>query len=230
MGAGEISRPSCFWPCHPDSLMLDFSRRAAAFPSRLGIFPGTFNPITVAHLALARAALNTVGEVLFVLPRIFPHKEYSGANFEERVELLQTALADESRFSLAGTDAGLFIDIAQECRNAYGPQVHLTFLCGRDAAERIAGWDYGRPGAWPEMLREFDLLVAARAGEFRPPVGELGSFHHISLDSGCDAVSASEVRRRIEQGEPWEHLVPDVIRTRVREIYTQKSAGSSPSY
>src|SRR4051812_36961183 len=199
---------------------MQFFRRSPEFPSKLAVFPGSFNPVTVAHVALARAALNNVDEVVFVLPRVFPHKHYSAATFEQRLELLQTALDGERKFSIAASDRGLFVEIARECRAPYGPAVRLSFLCGRDAAERIVSWDYGREGAWQEMLREFDLLVAARNGEYQPPNGESGSFRQIAVDPQCDGVSASEVRRRIASGENWEHLVPEKIHARVREIYT----------
>ena len=191
-----------------------------AATGRIGIFPGSFNPVTVAHVALARAALNIVDEVLFVLPRVFPHKHYSGATFEQRLELLDTALSAEPRFSIASADSGLFFEIARDCRPHYHPEARFTLVCGRDAAERIANWDYGRPGAWQEMRREFDLLVAARGGEYLPAPDELASFGQILIDPACDAVSASEVRRRISQGEPWEQYVPTAIHARVREIYT----------
>src|ERR1051325_5057741 len=148
---------------------MDFPHRAAGNPKRLGILPGTFNPVTVAHMALARAALSQVDEVVFVLPRVFPHKTYSGASFDERIEMLRAAVADNPAFSIATAEGGLFVEIARECRAAYGDGVTLSFLCGRDAAERIAGWDYGRPGAFPEMLREFELLVAPRSGAYDPP-------------------------------------------------------------
>jgi nicotinate-nucleotide adenylyltransferase len=198
---------------------MEFFRRAPNRPARLGVFPGAFNPVTIAHLALANGALTVVDEVVFVLPQVFPHKPYDGATFEQRLELLQTALAAELRFSIASSERGLFIEIGRECREHYGYEARLSFLCGRDAAERIASWDYGRPGAWFDMLREFDLLVADRGGTYQPSPGELASFRQISIDPACDAVSASEVRRRIANGEPWDHLVPEAIRTRVREIY-----------
>ncbi|MGD0771331.1 MAG: adenylyltransferase/cytidyltransferase family protein [Candidatus Solibacter sp.] len=189
-------------------------------PYRLGVLPGTFNPVTVAHLALADAALALVDEVVFVLPRHFPHKTYSGASFEQRVELVETAVAGEPRFSAAASDGGLFVEIARECRRAYGGDVRLTFLCGRDAAERIANWDYGHTGAFREMLAEFDFLVAARYGEYYPPESLSGSFARLELNGAFDHVSASEVRARISSGEPWEHLVPASVRRRVAEIYT----------
>jgi len=201
---------------------VDFFRRPAVKPFRLGVFPGTFNPVTVAHLALAEAALSLVDEVLFVLPRQFPHKIYSGASFEERVELLGSALDGSPRFSVAACEGGLFIEIAAECRKAYGPDIRLSFLCGRDAAERIADWDYGRPGAFLEMLKQFDLLVAARSGDYCPPESLLNSFTKLELKGAFDHVSASEVRARIGKGEPWEHLVPAAARRRASEIYKQK--------
>jgi nicotinic acid mononucleotide adenylyltransferase len=37
---------------------------------------------------------------------------------------------------------------------------------------------------------------------------------------GHEEVSSTEVRERIARGEPWEHLVPEKIRARVREIYS----------
>lgn len=201
---------------------MDFVRRVATPPARLGILPGTFNPITIAHLALARAARSLCDEVLFVLPRVLPHKEYSGASFEERIEMLGAALGGPEPFSLAVSDAGLFIDIARECRQAYGPEVRLTFLCGRDAAERIAGWDYGAAGAFSSMLRQFDILVAGRNGNFVPPPGASARIERLQLEAEVDHVSASEVRQRLERGQPWEHLVPDAVRPRVRQIYSRR--------
>jgi nicotinic acid mononucleotide adenylyltransferase len=173
----------------------------------------------VAHLALAEGALAVVDEVVFVLPRQFPHKTYSGASFEQRVELLGMALGGKPRFSVAACERGLFAEIAGECREAYGPDVRLSFLCGRDAAERIANWDYGSPGAYLEMLEQFDLLVAARCGEYCPPESLVSSCARLELSGAFDHVSASEVRTRIGNGEPWEHLVPVAVRRRACEIY-----------
>lgn len=196
---------------------MQFFRRASIAPKRLGILPGTFNPVTVAHLALARAALSHVDEVVFVLPRVFPHKDYSGASFVDRIAMLESALEDPA-FSIATADGGLFVEIARECRAEYGPGVGLTVLCGRDAAERIAGWDYGRPGVFTEMLGEFDLLVAAREGAYAPPPECSHAIRHLPSPE-MDAVSATAVRERAALGLDWEHLVPAPVRQLARRIY-----------
>jgi nicotinate-nucleotide adenylyltransferase len=198
---------------------MEFFWRSAGRPGRLGVFPGTFNPVTVAHMALAEAALTVVDQVVFVLPHQFPHKTYRGASFAQRAELLGLAVREKPRYSVAASEGGLFAEIAGECREAYGAEVRLSFLCGRDAAERVANWDYGESGAFPEMLRQFDVLVAARSGEYAAPESLAGSFGRLELSGAWDHVSASEVRKRIVRGEPWEHLVPAAIRRRAGEIY-----------
>ncbi len=199
---------------------MEFYRRALGQVTQLAVLPGTFNPPTVAHLQLARAALPIVDEVVFVLPRKLPHKEYTGASFEQRIAMLTTALAGESRFSVAASDGGgLFIDIARDCTSVYGPDVRLRFLCGRDAAERILNWDYGRPDAFAETLREFELLVAARNGEFLSPQEFQHAIQTLVLAGDYDQVSATEVRERIRRGDAWEHLVPDSIREMAKRIY-----------
>jgi nicotinate-nucleotide adenylyltransferase len=198
---------------------MEFFRKAAGRPSRAGILPGTFNPVTVAHLALAEAALAHLDEVVFVLPRHLPHKEFSGASFEQRIEMLNAAAPNGLPFSIAAADGGLFVEIARECRAAYGGDASFTFLCGRDAAERIAGWDYGKLGSFAGMLCEFNLLVAARSGEYEPPPGLEGAIRRLELTGQFDHVSATEVRERIARGEAWQHLVPEALHERVARLY-----------
>ena len=195
---------------------MEHFRRAPGHPSRLGVFPGTFNPVTVAHLALAESALRHVDEVVFVLPRVFPHKEYAGASFDQRLDLLHTALATEPRYSIAASDGGLFLEIAGECRQTYGDAARLSFLCGTDAAERIATWDYGDEDALSRMLGQFDLLVAPRGALWTPPSP---AFRPLRLPADYTHVSASEVRGRITRDADWRHLVPEQIQEKVHRIY-----------
>jgi nicotinate-nucleotide adenylyltransferase len=196
-----------------------FHQRSLGKPRKLGVVAGSFNPPTIAHEELVYAAGFHVDEVLCVVPSVFPHKEFVGATLEQRLEMLAAARLMYCS-SIATSDKGLFIDIARECREHYGADTRLYFVCGRDAAERILTWDYGRPGVVEEMLQEFELLVAARGAEFRPPTEFQDRVHPLGLQAAHDHVSSTEVRERIARGEPWEHLVPPEIVERVREIYS----------
>jgi nicotinate-nucleotide adenylyltransferase len=170
-------------------------------------------------MGLASAALSMVDEVVFVLARQFPHKPYEGAGFEDRVQMLLLAAAREPRFSIASTATGLFIDIARECRAAYGEAVRLLFVCGSDAAERIVNWDYGRPGAIAEQLQEYELLVADRRERYTPPAELRARIHRIEIEGWIRRLSATEVRERIARGEPWRELVPEEIVDLVERCY-----------
>ena len=146
--------------------------------------------------------------MLFVLPRAFPHKEYTGASFETRVEWLRAALGGNPRFSLASSDRGLFIDLAREARVRLRPAAELFILCGRDAAERIVNWDYGAGDSIEKQLEVYELLVASRGGIYDPPPAIRDRVRSITLPDGVEEISSTEVRRRIGAGEPWRDLVP----------------------
>ncbi|HLK22289.1 MAG TPA: nicotinate-nicotinamide nucleotide adenylyltransferase [Bryobacteraceae bacterium] len=195
---------------------MQFFNRSRTSPARLGVLAGAFNPPTIAHLALAESAGDYVDQVLYVVPRVYPHKEYSGATLEQRVAMLEAMNSG----SVAVTEQGLLIDIARECRAEFGPATRLSFLCGRDAAERVLHWDYGRAGVVEEMLREFELLVAARGGEFIPSPEFRERIHLMEIAGDHNHVSSTEVRERIAQGKPWQHLVPGSIVEQVKKIYS----------
>ncbi len=193
---------------------------------RLAVLPGTYNPPTRAHLALAAAALPSVDEVVLVLPRQLPHKSWDGLPPEVRLEMLVTAAEAHPRFSVAQSEGGLLVDIARECAETH-PGAQVCFLCGRDAAERIIGWRYDGAPPLEEQLRRFSLLVAARQGSFQPPAELADRIALVSLDPDFDWHSATEVRTRIAEGRDWRELVPPSIIPLVeRHIQWLRAAGS----
>jgi len=187
----------------------------------LALFPGSFHPVTRAHLALARAALDHLDRVLFVLPRHFPHKQYEDVPLAHRMEILISALQAEHRFSAAISDGGLFIEMVRECGPHYPEQTTIWMLCGRDAAERIVEWDYTDGPSLPQQLKEFGLLVAARQGDYIAPAHLRDHIRTLPLPTGYDHISATLIRRLIRNGEPWEHLVPEAALPLVRRHYTR---------
>jgi nicotinate (nicotinamide) nucleotide adenylyltransferase len=180
-------------------------------PARIALFPGAWNPPTVAHVAIAEAGLRWADEVVWMLPRAFPHKAFEGVGFEGRLEMLRTVTEGNPRFSVAVTEGGLYVEMADEARAFFGPAVDIGLLCGRDAAERIAAWDYGEPGVFERMIERYPLLVAGRGGEYLPHAAHAERVISLGMEASFDEVSSSEVRRRIEQGLEWRSLVPAAI-------------------
>jgi nicotinic acid mononucleotide adenylyltransferase len=166
-------------------------------------------------------ALDQSDEVIWVLPRTLPHKGFEGASFEARCRLLRTLAIQHAGFSAAVTDGGLYAEIAGEARDYFGAQIEIALVLGRDAAERIASWDYGAPGVFDDFVRRHRLLVAARSGEYEPAVHHRERISALPMESSLDEVSSSEVRRRIVDGEDWRALVPPGIEGIVENSYSR---------
>jgi nicotinate (nicotinamide) nucleotide adenylyltransferase len=194
-----------------------FVHKAAGAPKSIAVLAGAFNPPTAAHLALATAALDLVDQVILAIPRSFPHKQFEGATLEQRLVMLQRIAGSTPSLSAAVADGGLFVEIAREARAHY-PEAGIYLLCGRDAAERIVGWDYGEPDFASRMLEEFKLLVAPRAGEFVPPE-LLRHAVHLLPPVNYDECSSTYLRSAIQAGADWRGLIPGERADLVEQIY-----------
>jgi nicotinic acid mononucleotide adenylyltransferase len=199
-------------------LALEFLYRAAGSPAKVVLFPGSWNPPTIAHVGIARTARHHADEVIWVLPRRFPHKDFEGAGFDARSRMLET-IARHEGFSAAVSHGGLYAEIAGEARDFFGPETEITMVLGRDAAERIAAWDYGAPGVFDDFVRHNRLLVAARRGEYEPAAPHREFISMLPMESSWDEVSSSEVRRRMANGDDWRALVPPDIAGIVEDSY-----------
>jgi nicotinate (nicotinamide) nucleotide adenylyltransferase len=206
-------------------LALEFFHRGGPDPARVALFPGAWNPPTRAHLDIAHAAREFADEVVWVLPRAFPHKGFEGANFHNRRRMLKALVesAGKKGFSAAVSEGGLYAEIADEARAFFGPHVEITLLCGRDAAERMATWNYATPGTFEEMLLRYRLLVAARHGEYEPARHHSSRILKLPMQATWDDVSSSEVRRRIASGEDWKKFVPPDLAGMIAQLYPEKT-------
>ena len=189
--------------------MLRFWEGSPLTAGRAGLLPGAFNPPTPAHVAVAREgrAQHDLDQVVFVLPEVFPHKDYQGATFADRLAMLRAVLDREEGYAVASSDKGLFIDIARQAKNAYGPGVETCLICGRDAAKRIVEWDYGEGPAFAEQLKEFQLLVASRRGAYTVPAAYAGRIHTVDLPVSFDAVSSTRIRETVAKGGAFQAWV-----------------------
>lgn len=193
---------------------------------RLGVLSGTFNPPTRAHLELAQQAARQLGlgEVLFVIPEVPPHKERLQASLEDRAEMLVRAIAKGAQFSAAITSHGLFLDIHRALAPEYPAATRAVFLTGRDAAERILlHWPYEDPvKALEEMFARFDFAVADRGGDFEVPWDSRVARYRAQINSlrlavDFEDVSATRVRGRVARGASVEDVVPTEVAAYIAE-------------
>lgn len=143
---------------------------ATAAPLHL-LYGGTFDPVHLGHLAVARAALATTGAAhLDFLPAADPpHRGPPGAAFTDRRDLLRAALAGEPPPPV-GTWAidpregarhgpSYTVDTLREWRQAHGEDRPLGFVLGADAFLGLTRWH-----EWRALFGLAHLLVARRPG------------------------------------------------------------------
>jgi nicotinate-nucleotide adenylyltransferase len=179
----------------------------------LAIFGGTFDPVHNAHLDVARAARREyfLDRTLFVPAGQPPHKPgRCGADYEHRYEMVRLACQEHpafepSRLEAPGRDRGRNYSIQTIRRVADRLTTHdrLFFLIGADAFFELASWYH-----WRQVIAEIEFIVVNRPGfvldEAMVPPGARVHW----LRSVNNAISSSEIRRRLQEGISTRGLLP----------------------
>jgi nicotinate-nucleotide adenylyltransferase len=208
--------------------------KVPARPRALALFGGSFDPVHVGHMAVARAAQRRfhLDEIHFIPSGRPPHKpRHELAPYPARYAMVALACSEHHAFvpslAEAGDDAsGLHIFYSIETvrrfrREMHHPHDRLFFILGVDAFLHIPTWKN-----YETLLDSCDFIVASRPG-FRlnalrlviPPEllgrGEgdkrtiiLRRTRVHLLDTVRCHVSATEVRRRRSHGQSIHGLVP----------------------
>ncbi|MDR1075590.1 MAG: nicotinate-nucleotide adenylyltransferase [Xanthomonadaceae bacterium] len=150
-------------------------------------YGGTFDPVHVGHLAIARAARDELDAPVHLMPAADPpHRSAPGANARQRVAMLELAIdgeagltIDQRELSRAGPSYS--VETLRELRREYGSGTALALLLGADSFLSLPTWYH-----WRELLQLAHLIVADRPGS--------------SLDDGlsADLTEAVEGRWRAE--------------------------------
>ena len=132
----------------------------------LGILGGTFDPVHLAHLALARAALDRLGlaQVRWIPAGQPPHRAAPRATSAERLAMVRLAISDEPRFALDASEvesraASYTVHTLERLRRELGPLRPLVLLMGADAFRGLRSWH-----RWEELLGLAHIAVATRPG------------------------------------------------------------------
>jgi nicotinate-nucleotide adenylyltransferase len=199
--------------------------------SSIGIFGGTFDPIHYGHLRTAFELLQTLrlGEMRFMPAGAPPHRELTIANAEQRVAMVQAAIAGQPGFVMDDRETrrdgpSYTVDTLATLRADF-PDRPLCLLVGMDAFLGLPKWHQ-----WRDILQLSHLVVAHRPGWRAPTMGPLGE---LLVDRGTGRIddlheaiagriyihavtqleiSSTEVRKLIAAGRDPRYLMPDSVR------------------
>ena len=139
----------------------------------VALYGGTFDPVHLGHVAVARAAAERfrLRRIYFVPADIPPHKQGQPLTaYYHRYAMLALALQGEKNFEPSllespetiqaeGKLAAYSVDTVRRFRRRFGQRDTLFFLVGIDAFLEISTWHDP-----VELLRSCEFIVASRPG------------------------------------------------------------------
>jgi nicotinate-nucleotide adenylyltransferase len=180
---------------------------------RIGVMGGTFDPIHHGHLVAASEVGHffSLDEVIFV-PTGQPWQKNGRkvSPAEDRYLMTVIATASNPRFSVSRVDIDrpgetYTIDTLNDLRAQRGPDAEFYFITGADALAMMISW------------RDADELfsMARFVGCTRPghqlTLPDLPSERISLVEIPALAISSTECRERVRDGNPIWYLVPDGI-------------------
>ena len=186
---------------------------AVADRKRLGVMGGTFDPIHHGHLVAASEvqAWFNLDEVVFVpTGQPWQKEERDVSAAEDRYLMTVIATASNPRFSVSRVDIDrpgptYTKDTLRDLKAERGDDWDLYFITGADALAQIL--------TWRDADELFDLahfVGCTRPGHELSNIG-LPEGKVSLVEVPALAISSSDCRDRVNQGEPIWYLVPDGI-------------------
>lgn len=191
-----------------------------AHRKRIGIFGGSFNPIHNGHICLARQILAAVSldEIWFVVSPLNPFKQEVTDLLPDdaRLELTREALKDEPFLLASDYEFGLprpsyMWNTLAHLSNDY-PQYSFSLIIGADNWVSFDRW------ARHDFIQEhYQILVYPREGY--PVDASLLAPNVKLVPTPLYPFSSTDIRTMVQKGQSVKGLVPDVILSKVEQLY-----------
>jgi nicotinate-nucleotide adenylyltransferase len=179
--------------------------------SRLGLYGGSFDPIHIGHLLLARQALEDLklDRVIFVPAAGSPFKTRGTvAPAKDRLAMIALAIEDEPAFEMDPFEVNrkppsYTIHTARVYRQSHAKD-ELFFLVGEDHAATLSKWN-----DFEELNRLVRFVILSRSDI---PLRTDYPLVRRRLD-----ISATEIRKRVANHLPISYLVPEKVLRYIQE-------------
>lgn len=128
-------------------------------------YGGTFDPVHLGHMDVARSAAAQLDAIVHLVPCADPpHRARPHASAAHRARMLELAIADDpclalDRRELRRAGASYTLDTARELRVERGVAHPIALLIGADAFRGLGSWH-----GWTELFELAHLVALTRPG------------------------------------------------------------------
>lgn len=189
---------------------------------RIGVFGGSFDPPHVGHAIIAADLVEQLRlDRLLVIPAGDPPHRRPRLPAEIRHELAQRLFdgvprAEVSALELRRPGPSYTVDTLEELARRF-PRDRLILALGADQFSALDRWkDAAR---LPELAR---IAVMPRGGGEPAPPPVAASIDYVVVNVTRIEVSASRIRRRLDEGRSVRFLVPDAILRHVERAWADR--------
>jgi nicotinate-nucleotide adenylyltransferase len=177
----------------------------------IGVFFGSFNPITDGHIHVAEASVGveqdgvSLDELWYCVSPHNPHKWKKGvlALENHRWEMTQKTVEELGNPKIHATN----IEFFQETKPSFthhtlmelqqdNPDAQIFIVCGTDTHHKIQIWESGK---W--IHKTFKFWVFPRDGEHKPVTNEILHSNSYYLDAITTEASSTAIRDAIRDGD-----------------------------
>ncbi len=167
---------------------------------RTGLYGGSFDPVHIGHMAVARCAREQfeLDRVIFIPTGNMPHKKGTVANDVQRVKMLELSFESDtfsvSDYEINREEISYSAETVEYFKSLF-PEDEMFFIIGGDSYAYIDKWYQ------PERIfAAATVLVFPREGEkILPPA--------LEIKVEPVRVSSSEIRKKINSGENVSNLL-----------------------
>lgn len=185
--------------------------------SKIGIMGGTFDPIHLAHIRMARCAMTQkkLDQIWFMPSKIPPHKKDQKISSEQvRSTLVRLAIQDEKGFLFSDFELlrqeTTYTARTLKLLQAEYPEEEFYFILGGDSLFQFEHWY--KP---EEIMKRAVILAVSRNGVLSDKMQEQAAYLSEKFNGKVElvqmeeiSISSSEIRKKIAKGESIKEYVP----------------------
>lgn len=179
---------------------------------RIGLFGGSFDPVHLAHVALARTALEQLAldQVRWIPAGRQWQKTRALTAAAHRVAMVELAIADEPRFVLDRCEiersgASYTYDTVRDLQAAH-PGNAWVLIIGQDQYAGLHTWLQ-----WQKLLERVTIAVANRPGASPQASPAVAAVPHEAVALPMMDISSTDIRARAAAGQRVDALVPPAV-------------------